>query len=356
MKRQAPLTKAPRSRGRSAKPRDWVVPVGPVAKVKGGFDVLSAFPIIVRWATLFVAFLLLGIVVFRVCVLRPALEALNDPAVIERANGAESRLKHLTIDAAMALIVLVAVQAAVVSTGARTGDTLWRFFIGTAQGWGVLIRAGLACVVAVAENRPRPLSRVSAFAAALALSGFTLTSHAARTSSLAVIADWTHLVSASIWVGALLALLVVLQGTARSDRAKIAHILVPRFSTLAGVSLLVLVLSGFFLTWLFIADTGTLIQSTYGRKLLTKLLVVAIMAALGLINRLLFVPQLRVEATHRPAQGLLGLVKAEVALGALVLLVVAIPAIAPPARVGGLERAPLHQRPPGKVLFHTWNN
>jgi len=299
---------------------------------------LSAFPIVVRWATLFVAFLLLGIIVFRACVLRPALDALTDANIRERGEAAESRLKYLTIDAATALITLVALQAMLLSTGARSGDTLRQFLIGTSPGWGVLIRAGLALAVLAAETRPRPWIWASAFAAALALSGVTLTSHVARTSSLAIFADWAHLVAAAIWVGGLLSLLVVLQGTRRSDRPQIAHVVVPRFSTLAGASLCALILTGLFLTWLFVADTNTLIESAYGRKLLTKFLFVAVMACLGVINRLVFVPQLRVRATYPPAQSLLRLVKAEVGLGALVLLVVAIPAIAPPARVAGPER------------------
>ncbi len=317
-------------------------------------DVRRAFAVVVRWATLLVAFLLAGIVAFRVCVLRPSLEALVDHDARERGEAAESRLRHLTIDAAMALIILVAVQAALLSAGSLAGSGFWRFLIGTSQGWGVLIRGGLAFIVLLAEHRRRPLVWVSAFAAALALSGFTLTSHAARTSSLAVIADWTHLLAASIWVGGLLSLLVVLQGTAQSDRPQIAHVVVPRFSTLAGASLIALILTGLFLTWLFVADASMFIQSAYGRKLLTKFLFVAVMAGLGIINRFLFVPQLRVKATYPLAQGLLRLVKAEVALGVLVLLVVAIPAIAPErahpairAEAGLSNLAPDRVRVPG---------
>ena len=310
-------------------------------------DLRRAFPVVVRWATLLVAFLLAGIVAFRVCVMRPSLEALVDHGARERGEAAESRLRYLTIDSAMALMILVAVQAALLSAGllegsgsyVQAGRVFWRFLIGTSQGWGVLIRGGLAFIVLLAECRRRPLVWVSAFAAALMLSGFTLTSHAARTSSLAVVADWTHLLAASIWVGGLLSLLVVLQGTAQADRPQIAHVVVPRFSTLAGASLIALILTGLFLTWLFVADASTFIQSAYGRKLLTKFLFVAVMAGLGIINRFLFVPQLRVKATYPLAQGLLRLVKVEVALGVLVLLVVAIPAIAPSERVAEPERA-----------------
>jgi copper transport protein len=306
--------------------------------VEGSFDVLSAFPIIVRWANLFVAFLLLGIVVFRVYVLRLSADSLIEGQVRERAKAAEARLRRLTIDAAMAMIILVGVQAAVASTGPRTADALWRFLIGTAYGWGILIRAGLGIVVLLAENRARPSFGISTFAAGLALSAFTLTSHAARTSSLAVLADWIHLLAASIWVGGLLSLLVVLQGTRKPDRPQVAHVLVPRFSTLAGASLCALVLTGLFLTWLFVADASILTHSTYGRKLMTKFLFVAVMAGLGVANRLLFLPELRLRAAFPPAQSVLRLVKAEVGLGALVLLVVAIPAIAPPGRVDGPER------------------
>lgn len=192
-----------------------------------------------------------------------------------------------------------------------------------------------------------PLFRWTAWVAGgILLAGITLASHAIGSGPLAVMADWIHLVAVAVWIGGLGALLVVLGAASTADRALLAQILVVPFSTAAGICLAVVALTGLYSAWIHVPSLQAFVATLYGRALLIKLLVVVPLVAVGAFNRFVIRPRLEVARAHEvhPIMGrFTRLISSEIALGATVLLVVAVLSITPPARVSmpALAQQPL---------------
>lgn len=163
------------------------------------------------------------------------------------------------------------------------------------------------------------------------LLGLTINSHAWGSGAPAVLADWAHMAAAAVWIGGLACLLVVLTGMPPPERARASPALVPRMSTAAAVALGLLVATGVYGAWLHVPGPTGLVASAYGRALLVKLVLFAPLVMLGAFNRFVLRPRLAADdPAHRR---LLKTVGGEVGLGAVVLLVVAVLTVIPPARV-----------------------
>jgi uncharacterized membrane protein len=179
--------------------------------------------------------------------------------------------------------------------------------------------------------RPVPLA-----AGAVMLAGLTINSHAWGSGLLAVAGDWIHMLAVGIWIGGLGCVVVILLGAAGADRAVLARAVVPGFSRTAVISLAAVVLTGLYASWLHVGSLKAFTMTGYGRYLLTKLAFVIPLAALGAVNRFLFRPRIESGAATRgsPLVGrFLGVAGGEVALAAVVLLVVAALTATPPANV-----------------------
>ncbi|MFC5747337.1 copper resistance CopC/CopD family protein [Actinomadura rugatobispora] len=122
----------------------------------------------------------------------------------------------------------------------------------------------------------RPAWRIAALAVGFGLLRTTgMTAHAAASPRpfLSQTADLLHLAGVSLWFGGLAVLLV---GVLRRRRpAELAEV-VPRYSTLALVSVLTIAASGLLLTWQLVGSFGGLLTTDYGRLLLAKLAVFAL--------------------------------------------------------------------------------
>jgi len=123
--------------------------------------------------------------------------------------------------------------------------------------------------------------------------------------------DFVHNLSASIWIGGVfyLALAVVpklKQNKFLNERSKfsILAIIIPRFSTLPVVVLGIIVITGPFLLYILEDDLNSTLASIYGKALLAKLIMAAIMLALGGYNqRVIHKDALSaVNAIHRQLQ------------------------------------------------------
>lgn len=177
---------------------------------------------------------------------------------------------------------------------------------------------------------------VPAFAGPILLAAVTVSSHASGSGLLATTADWVHLLAAAVWIGGLASLLVIMRGVGPPERARLASRLVPRVSRVAGISLGVLIVTGFYSTWLNFSTLGAFVSTAYGRTLLLKLLLVVPLTALGAFSH--FVLRPRIAATTAASRSallrqLVQVVTGEVGLGAAVPLAVAVLTITPPARV-----------------------
>lgn len=206
---------------------------------------------------------------------------------------------------------------------------------------------------------------------AIALS-LSLTGHAADWGdvTLAVGVDWAHAVAASAWVGGLIALALVAgrRGTtwSRESLATVAS----RFSRLAGLSLLAVVVTGGYNAWAQLGAFSRLWTTNYGRVLLVKLLLVAVLMWLGAINRYALLPRLAPEAAAHgigarafrlsrlaafgPSRGapsarvqarLVAYITVEALLGLAVFACTALLGELTPGRHAKFERRPTHAAP-----------
>ena len=180
---------------------------------------------------------------------------------------------------------------------------------------------------------------------------------------LTLLMDWLHLASVAVWLGGLLALAGLARTMSRSEGS--VHTdrfgsIIAKFSRLAGWAMLIVVGTGLYNTWLYLAGPTSYLSTGYGRGLLLKHVFVVGVLLIAAINHFLTVP---VITTGRPrgrwpgdvqaffTRHSVGLLWSEAALGVLVLLSTGLltslgPArtpwqiLADPARVLGLAGAP----------------
>jgi copper transport protein len=121
-----------------------------------------------------------------------------------------------------------------------------------------------------------PAWRLAAVAVGLGLLRTTgMTAHAADTAHAgwAALADLLHLSGVSLWLGGLVMLLT---GVLRRRRpAELAHV-VPRFSRFALTSVLTIAASGLVLAWQLVGGVSGLLHTSYGRLLLIKFAIFAV--------------------------------------------------------------------------------
>lgn len=229
------------------------------------------------------------------------------------------------------MLIIGGVVAAFGGPSTVTGTMLAPIIL-TAAVYGV-IAVMLPLVAAQFFEIPRLGDRwVLPLAGAVLLAGFTIASHAAAGGLFAMIADWLHLAAVASWIGGLVALLLVLAPFAHLARAGLARTLVPRMSTLAGVGLMTVVVTGVYSSILQIPAVRAFVGTPYGRLLMAKLVLVSIVAALGAANRYLIRPRLeRSNPTPSLLRRFTRLVSGEVATAAFIVAIVAVLTVTPPA-------------------------
>ncbi|MEA2433265.1 MAG: copper transport protein [Actinomycetota bacterium] len=215
---------------------------------------------------------------------------------------------------------------------------LWWFLIGDRT-----MRSDTASVGAAGTRRRLPLwAAVSGGAILIALiSTPGLAGHAGTTSPIAVniATDTAHVGAAAAWIGGLVLLVFAAFPAVRTvgDEEPAARLgsVVTRFSDLAVISIVVLVVSGVYRGWVEVGALRALTAATYGWVLLAKVAVFIPALVLGVINNRTLKP--RIEAAVAPGatgalEKLRRLVGAEVALGAVVLVLTAVLVSLAPAR------------------------
>jgi len=253
----------------------------------------------VRWLSLSALAVLIGMLVLDVAILPPGAPELA---------GARRRLRRWI---GAAVVVLAAASVGELILRARTmsggGFALALSVVPlvlTRTHFGLIWMARLATLGVLLGLSPasgralRLIALVLAFGVALSTS---LTGHAADWGDVTVTAvvDWGHVLAASAWAGGLVGLTVL----ARAERNAWPPILfasvVRRFSTLAGLCLLVVVGSGLHNVWWQLSAPSQLWTTEYGRVLAIKLLVVLALIGLGAVNRYALIP--RLDGARRPA-------------------------------------------------------
>lgn len=169
---------------------------------------------------------------------------------------------------------------------------------------------------------------LAAAGAALAALSPALSGHAAsapRFRSLAIVADWLHVLAASSWLGTLAVLpvagLSAANGRGREDRGPFVRVMVNCFSPVALASAGLAMVTGVFAAWIHVGTFSNLWGSRYGITLLVKLAVLGIVALTGFYNWRVVQPRLGTDdATGRLRQS----ATVEVGVAVVVLLITAV--------------------------------
>ncbi|MEU8072413.1 CopD family protein [Micromonospora sp. NPDC049151] len=119
--------------------------------------------------------------------------------------------------------------------------------------------------------------------------GHTVT---ARPRAIVVAADVAHTVAAAVWVGGVLLLAALLLGRARLGVPTGAAEMAVRFSVPATAAVALTGVAGVALTVAILDRPGHLVSTGWGRMLLVKVALVAVVAVVGLYNSRRVVPRL----------------------------------------------------------------
>ncbi|MFE5430052.1 copper resistance CopC/CopD family protein [Peribacillus simplex] len=115
-----------------------------------------------------------------------------------------------------------------------------------------------------------------------------LTGHTAAVPNqvLAVLMDFLHLLSMALWLGGLMALLVILPGLAdrqavQEDKKTFYWSIIQRFSRWAFLFVIILIVSGIYSSLQHVPTIHSLFNTTYGQLLLAKIGLMLVMIVLG---------------------------------------------------------------------------
>lgn len=108
--------------------------------------------------------------------------------------------------------------------------------------------------------------------------------------TLLVLTDALHLSAGAVWLGGLVGLALVLPSVAGRERD--AGALLSRFTTVAAALLAVLVITGVLLAWRILGNWSLVVSTGYGRLLLVKVGIAAVVVAVAAWNRFGLVPRL----------------------------------------------------------------
>lgn len=264
----------------------------------------------------------------------------------ETLPGLSRSLSRLAVIASVG--VLFGAHAVLAATVAGLGGgpqsladhELWAIVLGeTDFGKVWIVRLGLAVVllaatVALARTESRLLRHATVAVAALLVASVALTGHAASLEGPSGLvhrgADAVHLLASAVWIGALLPLLLLLRSR-RTEFAAAPHAArrLHEFHTVGLVAVVLLVGSGLVNSWFLVGGLPELVSTTYGRVLLLKLGLFAVMLGLAARNRLHGVPRLRRlldggADVHSAANALRMQITVEFVVSLLVLLAVAV--------------------------------
>lgn len=191
---------------------------------------------------------------------------------------------------------------------------------------GALRVVTLAGVIGLVALRPAwqrapilPLTAAGALVVVTSLAGHAWTASPRWT---AVASDAVHLSAVGVWVGGLVALLIVLPTV--TDRTAVTR----RFSDLALATVVVVASSGSLSGWAQVRSVEALTSTTYGKLLVAKIVGFAVLLAIGWRNRARLV-----ALVDRAATPLVRSLRAEILVAAAVLVLTTALVVEPPARV-----------------------
>ena len=218
--------------------------------------------------------------------------------------------------------LFISASEAAGSTPGRVGvRTTVEFALDTAAGRAVAVCLGSAAIVFIvsvsAPGMARPGSTVGVLAtgaAAIGVAGRTLVGHLSE-SPLGGVAVAVHALAAAVWCGTLAALVLVV-----THRGQWARVL-PRFSTMSLICVVALLVFGVLGAVMTLGSPTDLYRTGWGRVLLAKIVVTAVLLVVASRNRSGWLPAARAHRTTAGGSRLRS--RIELALMAVALMLAA---------------------------------
>jgi putative copper resistance protein D len=170
------------------------------------------------------------------------------------------------------------------------------------------------------------LAAAAAYVGALAWAGHAAAGTSTETGA-EILADAAHVLAAGAWLGALPGYVFLLRRTQAAAEALAAT---RRFSTLGVACVALLAASGTANAWFLVGDVPALVGTLYGRLLLAKLALFAVMLALALANRWYLSRRLG-EGDADALRLLRRNAGAEIVVGLAIVAIVGVLGVTPPA-------------------------
>jgi copper transport protein len=270
---------------------------------------------VVRWLEYLAMMALTGGFAFRLLVLEPSLRQVHELDVAERAAVLSSGARRfiqlawrgiglLTISTLAALVLQTAAVLDAGARGALSPSSLYRVITQTSYGGPWLLQvvtlALLAVVLLLTSKRAddQRLLWVGFIITAVMMLSPSLTGHAraaAHEYHFTVFSDWLHLVAAGVWLGGLFHLTLTMtrgvSGLNGRERLRVLERIIPLFTRLAVVSILVIALTGIYNSWIHVDRLSALWSTSYGAALLVKIIIFLVMVALGGLNTFVIHPK-----------------------------------------------------------------
>jgi copper resistance protein D len=316
-----------------------------------------------------------GVVLFDTFIATPAL------AKAETTSPDVARLRLRLVWLAWVSLMLAVISGAawlvftaMSMSGAAATDvlaqgTLWTVLTQTTFGNDWLARVVVAGALAwlflpfPSPPGPRPawLEAMAVLLAAFLIGSLAWAGHAIGATGIEGVvhpaADVLHLIAAAAWVGALIPLALLLQAAAR-DAALVpsAHTATLRFSALGIISVATLLVTGSINTWYLAGSIAALRDTDYGRLLSLKVALFFAMVTVAAINRLRLTPRLAPAGDTAAAQTAVRRLRdnalIEAAVGAAIIVIVAVLGILPPASHAAHEHPAYCALPADAAFVH----
>lgn len=251
----------------------------------------------------------------------------------------------------VALLAGIPVQAAL-ATGRGVGSITEPGVLslvlrdGVAASLLVTVVGLLAMAITAGLSFGRPARAVALAGAVVAPVGFAITGHTRTMDPAAIgyLADAAHLWAGAVWLGGLVAVVAVVRRRRRDGDPFAAAEAVARFSGWAAAVTAAVVVAGLAMAWLEVGGWHALTTTSYGRLLLAKVALVAVVVAVAATNRYRLLPQVAAAAVEDPPaddgeawRSLLARVRVEVVLLVAVLGVTSVLTYVVPAKVAAVR-------------------
>jgi putative copper resistance protein D len=245
-----------------------------------------------------------GTLMFQAVVAEPALRSAKVATAAVRTQI--RRVAWIGLGVTMAsgaawILLEAAAMSGLPFSEAITADVLLTVLNRTQFGLVFEIRLVLALILAASLAYDRlPLARWLALASALGLvAAVAWTGHAGSTLGelglLHLTADALHLIASAAWIGGLVPFALLLAAARHHPdeaRARLARDATQRFSMVGIASVATVLGSGIVNAWILVGSVDGLIATQYGRFLLLKIGLFAVMVAFAAANRFWLTPRL----------------------------------------------------------------